>query len=128
MHSLGRPLPGSGTSDNDNQKCRRPISRVGWALAGTIASCVGVVAWILPVVPGIPLILLAGYFFSKSSDKLERRMRPLIALLKRRQSSSRNFEALMASVFSDSGQVTESKMKTKSSSDFLTIKDGRNER
>ncbi len=44
--------------------------RVVWAILGLICVAIGVVGIILPLVPTVPLMILAAFFFAKSSERL----------------------------------------------------------
>lgn len=44
--------------------------RVLWLICGMISLAVGVAGIILPLVPTVPLVLLAAFCFARSSDRL----------------------------------------------------------
>lgn len=46
------------------------MTRVVWALFGGIALCFGVIGILLPLVPTVPLLLLAAFCFARSSQTL----------------------------------------------------------
>jgi len=44
--------------------------RVIWAALGLLSLGIGIVGIILPLVPTVPLLLLAAFFFARSSERL----------------------------------------------------------
>ena len=44
--------------------------RFFWISAGTVALCIGVAGIVLPLIPTVPLVLLASFCFAKSSKRL----------------------------------------------------------
>ena len=50
----------------------RHLRRVLWFLAGAIALVTGIVGVVVPVLPTVPFMLLAAFFFSRSCTRCER--------------------------------------------------------
>ncbi|WP_420568969.1 YbaN family protein [Thalassovita sp.] len=44
--------------------------RIIWAILGLLSMAIGVVGIVLPLVPTVPLMILAAFFFAKSSERL----------------------------------------------------------
>jgi len=44
--------------------------RILWLIAGLFSLVVGIAGMVLPLVPTVPLVLLAAYCFARSSDRL----------------------------------------------------------
>ena len=44
--------------------------RFVWAALGLICVAIGIVGIVLPLVPTVPLMILAAFFFAKSSERL----------------------------------------------------------
>jgi uncharacterized membrane protein YbaN (DUF454 family) len=46
------------------------VIRLLWLILGLISMSIGLIGAIVPLVPTVPLMLLAAFFFAKSSDRL----------------------------------------------------------
>ena len=51
---------------------RRAILRWAYTAAGLASIGLAIIGTVLPVVPTVPLVLLAGFFFSRSSERFDR--------------------------------------------------------
>jgi len=51
---------------------KRAILRWVYTAAGLASIGLAIIGTVLPVVPTVPLVLLAGFFFSRSSEKFDR--------------------------------------------------------
>lgn len=44
--------------------------RIIWVILGLISMAIGLIGIVLPLVPTVPLMILAAFFFAKSSERL----------------------------------------------------------
>ena len=51
---------------------KRAILRWAYTVAGLASIGLAIIGTVLPVVPTVPLVLLAGFFFSRSSERFDR--------------------------------------------------------
>ncbi len=63
-----------GDTDLQVSPVRNPLLRVLMVLAGLIMTGLGIAGFVLPGLPGTPLLLVAAWLFSMSSDRLYRWM------------------------------------------------------
>ena len=50
---------------------KRGVVRYAYAGAGLLSIGLAIVGTVLPILPTVPLVLLAGFFFSRSSEKFD---------------------------------------------------------